>query len=52
MNGQPMNIPDPHGARIILLDDDPLMLLLLSRMLKQLGYTNAVACGKIGRAHV
>ncbi len=40
-----MNIPDPHRARIILLDDDPLMLLLLSRMLKQLGYTNLVACG-------
>jgi EAL domain-containing protein (putative c-di-GMP-specific phosphodiesterase class I)/FixJ family two-component response regulator len=44
VNGQSVNIAAPHGARILLLDDDPLLLLLLSRMLKQLGYTNVVAC--------
>ncbi len=39
-----MNTADPRSARIILLDDDALMLLLLARMLKQLGYTNVVTC--------
>jgi EAL domain-containing protein (putative c-di-GMP-specific phosphodiesterase class I)/DNA-binding NarL/FixJ family response regulator len=34
------------GTRIILLDDDPLMLLLLSRMLKLLGCKNVMACSK------
>jgi EAL domain-containing protein (putative c-di-GMP-specific phosphodiesterase class I) len=34
------------GTRIILLDDDPLMLLLISRMLKRLGFENVMACSK------
>jgi len=33
-------------ARIMLLDDDPLMLRLLTRMLNNLGCTQVVACSK------
>jgi EAL domain-containing protein (putative c-di-GMP-specific phosphodiesterase class I)/FixJ family two-component response regulator len=40
-----MKAPDPPTARIVLLDDDPFMLKLLTHMLAQLGYTRVVACG-------
>ncbi len=39
-----MTIPDPAAANIVLVDDDPLMLKLLSTMLAQLGYTRVAAC--------
>jgi len=39
-----MNTPDPTTAGIVLLDDDPFMLKLLTHMLAQLGYTRVVAC--------
>src|ERR1700681_240452 len=39
-----MKAPDPPTARIVLLDDDPFMLKLLTHMLAQLGYTRVVAC--------
>jgi EAL domain-containing protein (putative c-di-GMP-specific phosphodiesterase class I)/FixJ family two-component response regulator len=35
---------DPSAANIVLVDDDPMMLNLLSIMLSQLGYTRVVAC--------
>jgi len=40
----PMKAMDPTTPRIVLLDDDPFMLKLLSAMLLQLGYTRVVAC--------
>jgi EAL domain-containing protein (putative c-di-GMP-specific phosphodiesterase class I)/ActR/RegA family two-component response regulator len=39
-----MKVPDPNVAGIVLVDDDPLMLKLLQRMLAQLGYTRVAAC--------
>ncbi len=39
-----MTALDPTTARIVLLDDEPLMLKLLARMLARLGYTRVVAC--------
>jgi EAL domain-containing protein (putative c-di-GMP-specific phosphodiesterase class I)/FixJ family two-component response regulator len=39
-----MKAPDPASAGIVLLDDDPFMLKLLTHMLAQLGYTRVVAC--------
>lgn len=44
MNGQLPPGIERQRARIILVDDDPLTLLLLSRMLERLGYTNIIAC--------
>lgn len=48
---QPNSVPetamkpfDPKAAGIVLLDDDPFMLKLLTHMLAQLGYTRVVAC--------
>jgi EAL domain-containing protein (putative c-di-GMP-specific phosphodiesterase class I)/DNA-binding NarL/FixJ family response regulator len=35
---------DPGTTGIVLLDDDPFMLKLLTHMLAQLGYTRVVAC--------
>ena len=40
----PMKALDPTTTRIVLLDDDPFMLKLLTHMLAQLGYTRVVAC--------
>src|SRR6202790_4482882 len=40
----PMKAPDPATTGIVLLDDDPFMLKLLTHMLAQLGYTHVVAC--------
>src|ERR1700720_3349554 len=40
----PMTVPDTTATGIVLLDDDPLMLKLLTRMLARLGYTRVVAC--------
>ena len=40
----PMNALDPASTGIVLLDDDPFMLKLLTHMLAQLGYTHVVAC--------
>src|ERR1700736_2743830 len=39
-----MTAPDPAATGIVLLDDDPFMLKLLTHMLAQLGYTRVVAC--------
>ena len=39
-----MKAPDPTTTGIVLLDDDPFMLKLLTHMLAQLGYTRVVAC--------
>src|ERR1700681_2696622 len=39
-----MNTADPTTAGIVLLDDDPFMLKLLTHMLAKLGYTRVVAC--------
>jgi EAL domain-containing protein (putative c-di-GMP-specific phosphodiesterase class I) len=39
-----MKTLDPKAAGIVLLDDDPFMLKLLTHMLAQLGYTRVVAC--------
>jgi EAL domain-containing protein (putative c-di-GMP-specific phosphodiesterase class I)/FixJ family two-component response regulator len=39
-----MKAPDPTSMGIVLLDDDPFMLKLLTHMLAQLGYTRVVAC--------
>jgi EAL domain-containing protein (putative c-di-GMP-specific phosphodiesterase class I)/DNA-binding NarL/FixJ family response regulator len=39
-----MKVLDPATTGIILLDDDPFMLKLLTHMLAQLGYTRVVAC--------
>jgi EAL domain-containing protein (putative c-di-GMP-specific phosphodiesterase class I)/DNA-binding NarL/FixJ family response regulator len=39
-----MKAPNMASAGIVLLDDDPFMLKLLSKMLSQLGYTRVVAC--------
>ena len=39
-----MNTPDPTTAGIVLLDDDPFMLKLLTHMLAKLGYMRVVAC--------
>jgi CheY-like chemotaxis protein len=39
-----MNSLDPKTAGIVLLDDDPFMLKLMTHMLAQLGYTHVVAC--------
>src|SRR5580698_5086400 len=39
-----MKAPNMASAGIVLLDDDPFMLKLLSKMLAQLGYTRVVAC--------
>jgi EAL domain-containing protein (putative c-di-GMP-specific phosphodiesterase class I)/DNA-binding NarL/FixJ family response regulator len=41
---RPMKTLDPKAAGIVLLDDDPFMLKLLTHMLAQLGYTRVVAC--------
>jgi EAL domain-containing protein (putative c-di-GMP-specific phosphodiesterase class I)/FixJ family two-component response regulator len=35
---------NPQSAGIVLLDDDPLMLKLLTKMLRRLGYTRVSAC--------
>jgi EAL domain-containing protein (putative c-di-GMP-specific phosphodiesterase class I) len=39
-----MNTLDPKSVRIVLLDDDPFMLKLLTHLLAQLGYGHVVAC--------
>jgi EAL domain-containing protein (putative c-di-GMP-specific phosphodiesterase class I)/FixJ family two-component response regulator len=39
-----MKAMDPTSTEIVLLDDDPFMLKLLTHMLAQLGYTRVVAC--------
>jgi len=39
-----MKALDPATAGIVLLDDDPFMLKLLTHMLAQLGYTRVVGC--------
>jgi EAL domain-containing protein (putative c-di-GMP-specific phosphodiesterase class I)/FixJ family two-component response regulator len=39
-----MKALDPATAGIVLLDDDPFMLKLLTHMLAQLGYARVVAC--------
>jgi EAL domain-containing protein (putative c-di-GMP-specific phosphodiesterase class I)/FixJ family two-component response regulator len=39
-----MKAMDPTNTGIVLLDDDPFMLKLLTHMLSQLGYTRVVAC--------
>src|ERR1700736_436075 len=39
-----MTAPDPAATGIVLLDDDPFMLKLLTHMLAQLGYSRVVAC--------
>jgi EAL domain-containing protein (putative c-di-GMP-specific phosphodiesterase class I)/FixJ family two-component response regulator len=39
-----MKVMDPSAVGIVLLDDDPFMLKLLSVMLAQLGYTRLAAC--------
>lgn len=39
-----MNNIDPKTAGIVLLDDDPFMLKLMTHMLAQLGYSHVVAC--------
>ncbi|MDP9008969.1 MAG: EAL domain-containing response regulator [Pseudomonadota bacterium] len=39
-----MKVPDPKTTGIVLLDDDPFMLKLLTHMLAQLGYSRVVAC--------
>src|ERR1700692_3857195 len=39
-----MKAMDPTSTVIVLLDDDPFMLKLLTHMLAQLGYTRVVAC--------
>jgi EAL domain-containing protein (putative c-di-GMP-specific phosphodiesterase class I)/ActR/RegA family two-component response regulator len=40
----PSQAKDPGTTGIVLLDDDPFMLKLLTHMLAQLGYTCVVAC--------
>jgi EAL domain-containing protein (putative c-di-GMP-specific phosphodiesterase class I)/DNA-binding NarL/FixJ family response regulator len=40
-----MKALDPTMTGIVLLDDDPFMLKLLTQMLARLGYTRVVACG-------
>src|SRR6202045_931582 len=40
----PATAKDPGTTGIVLLDDDPFMLKLLTHMLAQLGYTCVVAC--------
>src|SRR6202140_759021 len=40
----PMKALDPATTGIVLLDDDPFMLKLLTHMLAKLGYTRVVAC--------
>jgi EAL domain-containing protein (putative c-di-GMP-specific phosphodiesterase class I)/FixJ family two-component response regulator len=39
-----MKSPNLQTARIVLLDDDPFMLRLLTLQLRQLGYANVIAC--------
>jgi EAL domain-containing protein (putative c-di-GMP-specific phosphodiesterase class I)/DNA-binding NarL/FixJ family response regulator len=39
-----MNAMDPGTTELLLLDDDPFMLELLTEMLAQLGYTRVVVC--------
>src|ERR1700676_2670114 len=39
----PMTAPDTTATGIVLLDDDPFMLKLLTQMLARLGYTRVVA---------
>jgi EAL domain-containing protein (putative c-di-GMP-specific phosphodiesterase class I)/AmiR/NasT family two-component response regulator len=39
-----MTAPDTAATGIVLLDDDPFMLKLLTQMLARLGYTRVVAC--------
>jgi EAL domain-containing protein (putative c-di-GMP-specific phosphodiesterase class I)/ActR/RegA family two-component response regulator len=39
-----MTAPDTTATGIVLLDDDPFMLKLLTQMLARLGYTRVVAC--------
>ena len=39
-----MRVLEPKAAGIILVDDDPLMLTLLKRVLTRLGYTHVAAC--------
>jgi len=45
-----MNALDAKSVRILLLDDDPFMLKLLTHLLAQLGYTQVVACDSGERA--
>jgi EAL domain-containing protein (putative c-di-GMP-specific phosphodiesterase class I)/DNA-binding NarL/FixJ family response regulator len=40
----PTKAKDPRATEIVLLDDDPFMLKLLTHMLAQLDYTCVVAC--------
>ena len=49
-----MKVIDPSMAGIVLLDDDPFMLKLLSVMLTQLGYTRLAACdnGEMALAYI
>ena len=44
MRELPVTAKDPGTTGIVLLDDDPFMLKLLTHMLAQLGYTCVVAC--------
>lgn len=39
-----MTAPDTTATGIVLLDDDPFMLKLLTHMLARLGYTRVLAC--------
>lgn len=39
-----MNSLEPKAVRVVLLDDDPFMLRLLTLQLAQLGYTQVIAC--------
>src|SRR3984957_19833836 len=50
----PMTAPDITATEIVLLDDDPFMLKLLTQMLARLGYTRVVPCdsGKKALLHV
>ena len=45
---------DPKSIRIVIVDDDPFMLKLMTRMLDRLGCTQAVACegGEAGVRHM
>ena len=38
-----LNAPDVHGARILIVDDEPANVQLLERVLADAGYTNVVA---------
>jgi CheY-like chemotaxis protein len=45
-----MNTLDPQTVRIVLLDDDPFMLRLLTLQLAQLGYSNVSPCHMSAKA--